>query len=166
VQNVLCTIPEPPPPGQGTPLPVDPTLTTREQLEQFVAAPECAACHATFDPFGLALEHFDPIGRYRATENDRAIDTGVTLSDGTTLDGAVELGAVLRENPRATECMLRHFYRSANGRADDELDAPQIADLVASLKSRDYLFRDLVGDFVESEAFRSAPASPVAGEEQ
>jgi hypothetical protein len=166
VQNVLCTIPEPPPPGQGTPPPVDPTLTTREQLEQFVADPACSGCHVTFDPFGFALEHFDPIGRYRATENDRAIDTRVTLNDGTTLDGAVELGAALRENPRATECQLRQFYRNANGRADDEQDAPQIADLVASLKARDYVFRELVGDFVESEAFRSAPALPVAGEEQ
>jgi hypothetical protein len=62
--------------------------------------------------------------------------------------------------------MLRHFYRSANGRADDENDAQQIADMVASLKSRDHVFQDLVADFVESEAFRSAPALPAAGEDQ
>jgi hypothetical protein len=166
LQAFFCTIPDPPPPDVGQEVPVDPTLTTREKLEQFVAAPECAGCHATFDPLGFLLEHFDTIGRYRATENDRAIDTRVTLTDGTTLDGAVELGAALREDPRVTECMLRHFYRSANGRADDENDAQQIADMVASLKSRDHVFQDLVADFVESEAFRSAPALPAAGEDQ
>jgi hypothetical protein len=147
-------------------LPIDPTLTTRETLEQSVADPNCGGCHATFDPLGLALEHFDPIGRYRATENDRAVDARVTLTDGTTLDGAVELGAALRGDPRVTECLMRQFYRNANGRADDEHDAMQIADMVASLSSRDHVFRELVADFVESEAFRSAPAVPVAGEER
>ena len=26
-----------------------------------------------FDPLGIALEHFDPIGRYRETENGLAL---------------------------------------------------------------------------------------------
>jgi hypothetical protein len=166
LQAFFCTIPDPPPPDVGPGVPLDPTLTTRERLERSVAAPECQSCHVTFDPLGLALENFDPIGRYRALENGRAIDTRVTLTDGTTLDGALELAAALRADPRVTECMVRNFYRNANGRADDEHDEPQIDDMVASLKSRDYVFRDLVADFVESEAFRSAPALPVAGEEQ
>jgi hypothetical protein len=166
LQAFFCSIPDPPPPDVDQVLPIDPTLTTRERLEQYVADPACQGCHTAFDPLGLSLEHFDPIGRYRETENGLAIDTRVTLSDGSTLDGAAELGAALREDPQVIECMMRNFYRSANGRTDDEDDEAQIDDMVTSLKSRDYVFRDLVADFVSSEAFRSAPALPVAGEDQ
>jgi hypothetical protein len=162
----FCTLPGQPPPSHLGVLPADPALTTRERLERSVAGPECTGCHATFDPLGLALEHFDAIGRYRDAENDRAVDARVTLSGGPTLDGAVELAAALRGDPQVTECLMRQFYRNANGRDDDANDASQIAGLVAILKSRDYVFRDLVADFVTSEAFRSAPASPANGEDQ
>jgi hypothetical protein len=36
--------------------------------------------------------------------------------------------------------------------------------MVASLMARDYVFRDLVADFVASDAFRSAPALPITEE--
>jgi hypothetical protein len=64
------TIPPPPP---GIPA-VDPdtrgATTIREQLVKHRADPACAACHATIDPPGFALESFDVIGgerdRYRS----------------------------------------------------------------------------------------------------
>jgi hypothetical protein len=33
--------------------------------------------------------------------------------------------------------------------------------MMASLSARNYVFRDLVADFVTSDAFRSAPALPI-----
>ena len=114
-----------------------------------------------FDPLGFALEHFDAIGRYRETEDGLAIDASGTLPDGTPFDGARELGAALSENATVTECLLRNFYRSVNGRTDDVHDPVGIGLMVASLRSRRYVFRDLVADFVASDAFRSAPAVPL-----
>jgi hypothetical protein len=64
------------------------------------------------------------------------------------------------------QCLLRHFYRSVNGRADDVADTAQIEAMAASLSARNYVFRDLVADFVTSDAFRSAPALPITGENQ
>jgi hypothetical protein len=115
-----------------------------------------------FDPMGFALEHFDAIGRYRETENGLAIDASGTFEDGTPFNGGRELGAALRESATTTECLLRHFYRSVNGRTDDVYDQTAIDGMVASLIARDYVFRDLVADFVVSDAFRSAPAVPVS----
>jgi hypothetical protein len=166
LQAFFCQTPEPDPPGVGPVVPVDPSLTTRQKVELFTAGPECAGCHATFDPLGFALEHFDAIGRYRETENGQPIDASVTLADGTQVDGAVELGAALRGNATVTECLLRHFYRSVNGRTDDVYDPLGIDGMVASLGARGYVFRDLVADFVVSDAFRSAPAVPLTEEDQ
>ena len=61
-----------------------------------------------------------------------------------------------------TECLLRNFYRNVNGRDDDLYDQSQIDGIVATLKSHNYVFRDMVDDFVVSDAFRSAPRVPLA----
>jgi hypothetical protein len=164
MQAFFCR--EPLPPTQASEIPVDPTLTTRQRLERETTGPACVGCHAEFDPMGFALEHFDAIGRYRETENGLAIDASGTFADGTSFDGAVELGAALRESATTTECLLRHFYRSVNGRTDDVHDQPGIDGMVASLRAQSYVFRELVADFVISDAFRSAPAVPLTEEDQ
>lgn len=160
MQRLLCLTPPVPPDGVVTTLPPDdPNLTTRQRLEQTVeVSTSCAECHATFDALGFALEHFDAIGQYRATERGRPIDATGTL-DGVVFDGEAELSAVLREDPRAIDCLLRNFYRNANGRANTDSDAVQIASMSQSLSAQDYVWRELVSEFIVSEAFRSAPVA-------
>ena len=120
----------------------------------------CAACHSLFDPLGLAMEHFDPIGQYRATENGLAIDTTGTV-DGMSFDGEAQLGSALAQDARVTNCLMRNFYRNVNGRVDDVTDAAQVTSLVQMLTTRGYVWRNLLADFVASDAFRSAPALPI-----
>jgi hypothetical protein len=160
----FCRVPDPPPSSAIADFVYDPLLSTRQNFERISAAPACADCHLQVDPLGYALEHFDSIGAYRETENGFAIDASGVLEDGTAFDDAVGLAKALRESPAVTECLLRNFYRDVNGRADDVYDQPQVDAMVASLKARDYVFRDLVADFVTSDAFRSAPSLPL-GEE-
>ena len=135
-------------------------MTTRQRLAEHLADPACASCHALIDPLGFALEHFDAIGQYRATEGGLTIDATATL-DGVAFDGEAELGAVLGQNPRALTCLMSNFYRNANGRMDAAPDSAQIDILGQTLTAREYVWRDLVAEFVTSEAFRSAPATPV-----
>jgi hypothetical protein len=162
LESLLCTTPNPPPPGVNTTIVVDPTLTTRQELEMHRANAQCASCHALFDPLGLALEHFDPTGKYRDTENGLPIDaTGSAL--GMSFDGAAQLGGVLRQDSRVLACLMRNFYRNANGRVEDDKDPDQIDNLAKSLATHNYVWSDLLGDFVASDAFRSAPALPVTG---
>jgi hypothetical protein len=166
MQAFFCQTPEPAPGGIDTELSTDPNLTTRQKLELHRTQPSCRGCHAMFDPMGMALEHFDSIGRYRETENGLTIDASGILEDGPTFNGAVEFGTVLRSSALVQKCLLRHFYRSVNGRADDLFDQAQVDAMLASLSSRGYVFRDMVADFVVSDAFRSAPALPITGENQ
>jgi len=160
LESLLCTTPPSPPAGVKLDIIPDPKVTARQQLEAHRTMASCASCHALFDPLGLAMEHFDPIGQYRATENGLTIDASGTV-DGVKFDGEAQLGSVLRQNAGAMTCMMRNFYRSVNGRVEDEADATQVDSLVQTLATRSYVWRNLLADFVASDAFRSAPALPV-----
>lgn len=160
LQNLLCQTPPSPPAGVITTLPQDPNTTTRQKMEEHRKNPSCAACHALFDPLGFALEHFDPIGQYRAKEDGLMLDATGTLN-GVSFDGEAQMAAALRQDPRASSCMMRSYYRHVNGRVDDQADAAALDALVQALASHNYVWRDLVADFLVSDAFRSAPALPV-----
>jgi len=162
LSNLLCQTPPPPPDGVNTAVVQDPNSTARQKIIAHRANASCNACHGLFDPLGLALEHFDAIGQYRATENGLTIDATGTI-DNLPFDGGDQLGAALRQNPRALSCMMSSFYRDANGSVDTaKADAAQIDSLVKTLATDSYVWRNLVADFVVSDAFRSAPALPMA----
>jgi len=160
LESLLCQTPSPPPAGVNTNLPTDTTTTTRQKMEAHRKSPVCAGCHALFDPLGFGLEHLDPIGQYRPTENGLPIDATGTL-DGTAFDGEAQFGSALAQDPRVINCLMRNFYRDVNGTTHDTADATQITSLVQSLAARTYVWRNLLGDFVVSDAFRSAPALPI-----
>ena len=158
LQNFLCESQPEPPQGVSTSPPNDDlTLTTRQNVEIATGSDPCASCHSRFNELGFALEHLDPIGQYRETEGGLPIDATGTL-EGVPFDGAAELGAALGQSSRAMTCMMSNFYRYANGRRDATADSAQIEALEQALASNGYAWRDLVAEFVVSDAFRSAPA--------
>ena len=63
-------------------------------------APACAACHASIDPPGFALEHFDGLGAWRTTDEfGNPIDASATMLNGRTVEGLAGLRALLLEQP-------------------------------------------------------------------
>jgi len=63
-------------------------LTVRQLVAKHTSIPECAVCHVRIDPFGFALERYDPIGRRRDRDlGGLPIDTHVKLKDGNEFDG-------------------------------------------------------------------------------
>jgi hypothetical protein len=163
--NLLCQAPPPPPDGVIAVLPNDPTLTERQKLEKHRENPSCASCHALFDPPGLALEHFNSIGQYQADDHGKVIDATGTL-DGVAFNGAAELGAALRQSPRAMKCMVGNFYREVNAVQDTKSDPDQVAALADTLGAKNYVWRDFLSEFIVSDAFRSAPAVATTGGSQ
>lgn len=69
-----------------------------EQLRQHREDPACYSCHDRFDPMGVALENFDPIGRWRVKIEDKAdvISTGEFRS-GEKIEGVQGLRNFLRQ---------------------------------------------------------------------
>ena len=134
-------------------------LSTRELVEQHRADPQCAGCHALFDPLGLTLEHFDAVGAYRDFERGFPVDATATFN-GVELDGAVELGRFLRNDAEVARCMARQFFRMANGRIVDREEEPALETIQQEFASRGHTFRDLVRTTLLSDAYRTLGERP------
>ncbi len=77
LRRVLGT-PVPPPPADAGSIPADDVLadgkTVRQRLEAHRRNPSCVNCHSRIDPLGFALEHYDPLGRWREHVSRRRAD--------------------------------------------------------------------------------------------
>jgi hypothetical protein len=84
-------------------------LTERQQAEYRATTAPCLGCHRAFDPYGLALENFDVIGRFRTVDPEgRPIDASVTLPEAAgnqSAANAVEMGEALAETEAFTKCV-------------------------------------------------------------
>jgi hypothetical protein len=58
-------------------------------------------CHRSFFPLGYALEHFDPIGRWRERDQIGPVDASGAFVDGTPMNGVVEMRQVLLRRQNA-----------------------------------------------------------------
>jgi hypothetical protein len=164
LEAFLCDdVPGPPPPSHVETLPSEPAgSTTRQRLEAATQSqPTCLACHRTIDPPGLALEHFDAIGRYRASEAGAPIDAQVevAIGDETALvDGAPGLGRFLADSPRAHACYVRHWAAYAYGatvRAPlDDCSRAQLADVFERSNGD---LRALLLELTQTDAFLYLP---------
>jgi hypothetical protein len=157
-EEVLCqSIPDPIPDIPDLP-PLRAGLSTRGRLEAHRAQPACAACHALFDPIGMAFENFDPIGRYRTTDQMVPVDSSGEIKQGLDLDGkfanGMELLSKLSRSNTVRDCMVRRWFEYAVSRDLDAAETCAIEPLKTRFRSSGDLL-DLLTSIAENEAFRS-----------
>ena len=158
LRRILGT-PVPPPPGDAGFIAADDVLadglTVRERMEAHRSDVTCVNCHARIDPLGFPLEHFDPLGRWRATYRDgRAIDTTGVLNTGREISGLKDLDVYLKEQQASfyrTLCVKLTGY--AMGRAVTISDRPLLEQMTTSIAS-DSGLANLVTQIVTSAQFR------------
>jgi hypothetical protein len=94
-------------------------LNIQQQLAKHRADANCAACHAKIDPPGIALENYDPIGRWRDTERDGSPVVNTDhLADGTEMRGVDGLKKwLLSREDEFTSNFHRKLLGYALGRA-------------------------------------------------
>jgi mono/diheme cytochrome c family protein len=113
----------PPPPANVDPIePVPPQgekITIRQRMEAHTRDPNCAACHKSIDPLGLAFDQYDAIGQWRTHEHiptgvgkNPSVDASGTLTDGRTFNGSGEFKELLLDDrDRFCPCLYRaHLY--------------------------------------------------------
>jgi hypothetical protein len=158
--KLLCSPPPPPPanaPVLDSSLPASATM--RQMLEQHRANPACSACHLLFDPLGLTLEHFDPIGQFRATEDGLPIDTSAVITFGfssgrtATVDGAPMLATSLATAPEAQACMVKQWVAYAVNRPLTDQDNAAVADVQGAFSASGYNLRDLIAAVTQTDLF-------------
>jgi hypothetical protein len=106
------------------------SLQTAQQQVAFRAQypKQCGNCHATFDPYGLVLDWYDVVGRYRTVDDlGQPVDGHTTLPavvGGETVDTAVETAAIMARSDAFTNCMARSMLQYALIDAIVELPVP------------------------------------------
>jgi Protein of unknown function (DUF1592)/Protein of unknown function (DUF1588)/Protein of unknown function (DUF1595)/Protein of unknown function (DUF1585)/Protein of unknown function (DUF1587) len=138
------------------PLPADPTA--RDQSTQINANPTCSGCHATINPVGLAFEHFDATGRYRASySSGKAIEVAGQLHVGGRSFDFADPAALLKEvgqSPEAVGCFARQLFRFTLSRPEAEGDGCALQSMGDALSAADGDLRSAVLSLVRSDAFR------------
>jgi len=165
---LLCQKVPRPPPNVDFSLIEDPksTLhTARERLAAHRANPVCAGCHKLTDPIGLALEHFDGAGEYRATERGAPIDASGTL-DGRNYSDAAGLAQAVHDHPALPNCLVSRVYAYATGGAPAASNADVLKYFDAHFAEQGYKVPALLRTIAMSNAFDTiadtAPAATTA----
>jgi mono/diheme cytochrome c family protein len=155
--NILGTPPTPPPPnvpelkenGEGSR-----PLSVRERMEAHRADPVCAGCHKVMDPIGFALENFDAVGHWRASDEGARIDPSGTLFNGARIDGPVALRKALAERPEVfVGVMTEKLLTYALGRGLEYYDMPAVRKIVREAGTHDFRFSSLIAGVVNSAPF-------------
>ena len=148
----------PPPPDAVPPLTPDTRGATnpRDLLRLHTDEVACARCHRRIDSFGLVLENFDPVGRWRDKwpNGEVAIDSQVTLFDGNEIKDVIELKSWLAMNSdRFGNSIANQLMIYATGRPMSYREQAEIAKIVKSNQDRGMGFRDLILDLICSPVF-------------
>ncbi|QDU55091.1 DUF1592 domain-containing protein [Aeoliella mucimassa] len=165
--KILGTPPPPPPPNVPQLDPETPgfqNLTLKEQLELHRNKPSCVDCHRKIDPYGVAFENYDAVGRYQLKAKGRPIDSRSELPDGTVVNGIDELKTYLLEKqPDAvTKSVVDHLMAYALGRDTNYADEPQIDAIVDRVVADEYRVQTAIRAIVESPAFLGVETSIVS----
>ncbi len=178
LERILGTPPSPPPENVAGFVPdIRGATTIREQLEKHRHDDACASCHVEIDPPGFALESFDVIGgwrdRYRlagwARDAEEVIlngrkmhyykgakvDATGTLPDGRAFQNIDEFKQLLlADKDQLARALTNKLVTYSTGAAPRLADEPQIEAIVAKVRDRNYGFRTLVHEVVDSDFFR------------
>jgi hypothetical protein len=139
-------------------------LPVRDMLVQHRANPLCAACHAKFDPLGMAFEGFGPVGNARKTDlAGRPVDTKFDFAGAAPGDGVPGLQAYIKANRQDAyiDNISRKLLAFALGRSLQLSDEALIDTMKANLAANGYRFRALVETIVLSPQFRDRRAAVI-----
>jgi hypothetical protein len=170
LQRILCTDPPPPKPGipelSETGRDLD-KGNIRDALAQHRKDPDCKLCHALFDPFGLALEHYDAIGHYRETYADgSAIDASTELGasaaypNGIKFDGIRGGADAVTGSPQFKACVVKKLYTYGLGRLPSGEEAGWLPVIQRDWETGTPSVPKLIQSIVLSKPFRNSGDAP------
>ena len=154
--KLLCSTPPPPPNNVVPKLPaIDPNVSTRERLEKHRADPACSGCHSLFDPYGMAFEIYDPIGRYRTKDGNKTVDaSGKGIAGWADFKDVTQLMPQIAKSDLARSCLTKQLFRYSVGRVERPEDDATLAAAKTAFAKGDYNIRDLLVGIAVTRGFR------------
>jgi hypothetical protein len=161
LEAILGTPPPPPPPEVDNVLKEEKAeegkkrLTVPQLMERHRNNAACYSCHQMIDPLGIALENFDPVGKWRDRDQDQQVDARGTLIDGKAFNGVVELKALLmsRKDDFA-RCFVEQMLAYALGRKLEFYDTATVKQITQAVAQDDYKISRVVVEVAKSYPFR------------
>jgi hypothetical protein len=162
LESVLGTPPSPPPPDVD---PIEPdtrgTTTIREQLTKHREVAACNDCHAKIDPWGFALEIYDPIGGLRThyPQDGRPgrgpeIDTSGELVNGDSFQDEIGLKSmILERKDLVARSLTTKLLTYGTGREPSFEDYEQIEKITSTTLEEGKGLNDLIHAVVSSRIF-------------
>jgi Protein of unknown function (DUF1592)/Protein of unknown function (DUF1588)/Protein of unknown function (DUF1585) len=155
----------PDPPPNVPALKTDNTRSLRVRMEEHRTNPGCANCHLTFEPLGMALENFNPIGQWRSTDGG-PIDASGIFVDGTRFNGPAELRSALVKYRDAyysniTQTLLGYALgRKARTWRVYDYEMPSVRAIVHEAAGNDYRWSSIILGIVRSTPFQMKTIVP------
>jgi mono/diheme cytochrome c family protein len=169
LNNIFGLPVPPPPPGVDTNIenkPGAPPKTIRERLSQHRASPTCAACHATIDPLGFALENFDVIGGWRTIdETGQPVDASGSTVGGVKIEGLSGLRSLLlADREQFPRTVTEKLMAYALGRKVEYYDEPSVRKIVRDAAPERYRWSSIILGIVKSPAFLTSTPQPAGAQ--
>jgi hypothetical protein len=175
VMERILGVPKPKPPEvPGLEPDIRGAKSIRDLLAKHRTDASCAVCHVKIDPLGFALESYDVIGGYR--ENYRVsgggkpvtlngqrmpynqgplVDCADVMPDGQKFASIEEFKQLLiQDQDRLARALTEKLVTYGTGGAPEAVDRPELDAIVGRARDRNYGFRTLVHEIVQSKLFR------------
>jgi hypothetical protein len=151
------------------------TTTIREAILKHQELESCSRCHSKIDPFGFALEFYDPVGRKRSEY--RHVEELPVEREGTTftkklkftkvpIEAAMKLpngrevhdlptlkAALMADKERILKGILGKLISYAHGREVSRADHPHIDAVFESIAQKDFSLRSAIHAIVAHPEF-------------
>jgi mono/diheme cytochrome c family protein len=160
LESLLNDPPPPPPPAVPEIDLADPEiakLTLKQRIEDHRSHAACMSCHAKIDPWGIAFENFDALGRWRDEINGQPVDAASRLFNNQELDGMDGLKRYLLKNrqDQFVRAMVHKMMTYALGRPLTFSDHSSIDEVTTAVRRQGDGLATMIRMVVTSELFRS-----------
>lgn len=139
-------------------IPDDEHQTLRQRFS-VVHENECWRCHKKMNPLGMPFEAYNHVGRWRALELGKPVDTsgGITFTGDDSLDGEVQgvrpMMEKLAKSTLVRQSFIRHVFRYWMGRNEMLSDSKTLMAMDRAYVESDGSFRELLVSLLTSDSF-------------
>jgi mono/diheme cytochrome c family protein len=158
-----CVLNDPPPPPPAA-VPVidlaDPEIakmTLKQRIENHRNQAACFSCHAKIDPWGIAMENFDALGRWRDNVNGSPVEASSLLFNQHEISGSDGLKRFLLQNrqDQFVRAMVHKLSTFALGRPLTFSDHGEIENITARVRRQDDGLATMINFLVASDLFQT-----------
>ncbi len=158
-----CVLNDPPPPPPAAVPEIDladpeiAEMTLKQRIENHRNQAACLSCHSKIDPWGIAFENYDALGRWRDDVNGTPVDASSVLFNQQELKGSDGLKRFLLQTrqDQFVRAMVHKLATFALGRPLTFSDHADIDIITANVRQQDDGLATMIHCLVASDLFQT-----------